>query len=137
MLDRRNGSDFRHSATLNCIFATMNGLIESVARNTLKRARRGLFGNTGKLFGNNVSHSERKTRRSWDPNVLNMRLYSETLDQKIFLRVTSNTLRCIDKAGGLDNYVLYTKDKDLNSDVALKLRERILAKQKEALKEMN
>lgn len=42
------------------IFATMNGLIESVARNTLKRARRGLFGNTGKLFGNNVSHSERK-----------------------------------------------------------------------------
>ncbi|KAK8810030.1 hypothetical protein WA538_003582 [Blastocystis sp. DL] len=115
----------------------MNGLIESVARNTLKRARRGLFGNTGKLFGNNVSHSERKTRRSWDPNVLNMRLYSETLDQKIFLRVTSNTLRCIDKAGGLDNYALYTKDKDLNSDVALKLRERILAKQKEALKEMN
>ena len=48
---------------------------------------------------------------------------------QIFLRVTSNTLRCIDKAGGLDNYVLYTKDKDLNSDVALK--------QKEALKEMN
>ena len=51
--------------------------------------------------------------------------------------MTSNTLRCIDKAGGLDNYVLYTKDKDLNSDVAVKLRERILAKQKEALKEMN
>ncbi len=38
----------------------MNGVIESVARATLKRARRGLFGTTGKLFGNNVSHSERK-----------------------------------------------------------------------------
>ena len=51
--------------------------------------------------------------------------------------MTSNTLRCIDKAGGLDNYVLYTKDKDLNSDVALKLREHILQKQKEeAMKEM-
>ena len=51
--------------------------------------------------------------------------------------MTSNTLRCIDKAGGLDNYVLYTKDKDLNSDVALKLRERILQKQKEeAMQEM-
>ena len=37
------------------------------------------------------------------------------------MRVTANTLRCIDKAGGLDNYVLYTKDKDLNSDVAIKL----------------
>ena len=56
---------------------------------------------------------------------------------EIFLRVTSNTLRCIDKAGGLDNYVLYTKDKDLNSDVALKLRERILEKQKEVMKELS
>ena len=56
---------------------------------------------------------------------------------EIFLRVTSNTLRCIDKAGGLDNYVLYTKDKDLNSHVALKLRERILEKQKEVMKELS
>ena len=47
------------------------------------------------------------------------------------MRVTSNTLRCIDKAGGLDYYVLNTKDKDLNSDVALRLREEILAKQRE------
>lgn len=59
------------------------------------------------------------------------------MNVEIFLRVTSNTLRCIDKAGGLDNYVLYTKDKDLNSDVALKLRERILEKQKEVMKELN
>ena len=37
----------------------------------------------------------------------------------------------------MDNYVLYMKDKDLNSDVALKLRERILAKQREeAMKEL-
>ena len=38
----------------------MNTVIADVARSTMKRARRGLFGNTGKLFGNNVSHSERK-----------------------------------------------------------------------------
>ena len=50
---------------------------------------------------------------------------------QIYFRVTSNTLRCIDKAGGLDNYVLNTKDKDLNSDVALRLRERILEKRRE------
>ena len=115
----------------------MNNIIEFVARSTLKRARRGLFGTTGKLFGNNVSHSERKTRRTWDPNVRNVHLYSETLDRKIGLRVTSNTLRCIDKAGGLDYYVLNTKEKDLNSDVALRLREQILAKQREAAKELN
>lgn len=51
--------------------------------------------------------------------------------------MTSNTLRCIDKAGGLDYYVLNTKEKDLNSDVALRLREQILAKQREAAKELN
>ena len=45
---------------VSSLFSLMNGLIESVARATLKRARRGLFGTTGKLFGNNVSHSERK-----------------------------------------------------------------------------
>ena len=53
------------------------------------------------------------------------------------MRVTANTLRCIDKAGGLDNYVVYTKDKDLNSDVALKLRERILDKKNEMEKTFN
>lgn len=53
------------------------------------------------------------------------------------MRVTANTLRCIDKAGGLDNYVLYTKDKDLNSDVALELRKRILEKKSEVDKEFN
>ena len=46
--------------TLNCKNSPMNALIESLGRNTLNRARRGLFGTTGKLFGNNVSHSERK-----------------------------------------------------------------------------
>ena len=51
------------------------------------------------------------------------------------MRVKANTLRWIDKAGGLDNYVLYTKDKDLNSDVAIKLREQILAKRAEAEKQ--
>ena len=53
------------------------------------------------------------------------------------MRVTANTLRCIDKAGGLDNYVLYTKDKDLNSDVALELRKRILEKKSEVDKVFN
>ena len=49
--------------------------------------------------------------------------------------MTANTLRCIDKAGGLDNYVLYTKEKDLNSDIALSLREQILEKKAQLEKE--
>ena len=41
-------------------FSIMNNILEQVCRNTFKRGRRGLFGTTGKIFGNNVSHSERK-----------------------------------------------------------------------------
>ena len=31
------------------------------------------------------------------------------LDQRFQVRVTTKALRCIDKAGGIDNYLLFTK----------------------------
>ena len=41
--------------------------------------------------------------------------------------VTTNALRWIDKAGGLDNYVLNTPPQKLLSTSGMALRERILA----------
>ena len=38
-------------------------------RQPLNRARRGLYGGKRVIFGNNVSHSKRRTRRSCKPNV--------------------------------------------------------------------
>ena len=38
-------------------------------RQPLNRARRGLYGGKRVIFGNNVSHSKRRTRRQWKPNV--------------------------------------------------------------------
>ncbi|KAG9403645.1 39S ribosomal protein L24, mitochondrial [Aphanomyces cochlioides] len=70
------------------------------------RAARGLFAGRDKRFGNNVSFSQRKTRRSWKVNHHYKALYSEALDEKIPLNVTAHTLRCVDKAGGLDNYLM-------------------------------
>lgn len=35
--------------------------------------------------------------------------------------------RCIDKAGGLDRYLLKTSDQDLASDIGVKLRTEIIA----------
>ena len=55
------------------------------------------------------------------------RLYSETLDEMIRIRVTTHVLRCIDKIGGLDNYILSKKRKDQDSLVGEALRERIEA----------
>lgn len=72
-----------------------------------------------------------RTKRKWSPNVQNKRIYSETLDKMIPFRVTTTALRTIDKVGGLDNYLLYTKEEKLGSDVGLKWKEIILRVKKE------
>jgi ribosomal protein L28 len=62
-------------------------------------------------FGNNVGgKSKVKTRRSWHPNVLNRKLFSQALDRHVQVRVTLRTLRTIDKVGGLDEYLLGEKE---------------------------
>mmetsp|Transcript_10033 Transcript_10033/g.13148 ORF Transcript_10033/g.13148 Transcript_10033/m.13148 type:complete len:128 (+) Transcript_10033:21-404(+) len=91
-----------------------------------KRAAQGLYGGKDIGFGNNVSHSERKTRRSWKPNVQSKKLWSETLDEFVHFRVTTHALRCIDKAGGLDNYLLKNSSEKLNSISGDLVKERIL-----------
>ena len=66
-----------------------------------------------------MSHSERKTRRSWKPNVHKKRLWSEELSEHVQFNVTCYALKCIDKAGGLDNYLLRTKDlKSIDGEAA-------------------
>ena len=52
----------------------------------------------------------------WTPNTQWKSLYSHLLDRALRVRVSTTALRCIDKAGGLDAYVLYTKQKDLASE---------------------
>ena len=50
---------------------------------------------TGKavLTGNNVSHANNKTKRRFLPNLVNVTLISETLNQNVRLRVSANALR--------------------------------------------
>ena len=47
-----------------------------------------------------------RTKRKWYPNVFKKRLYSESLNKVVNVKCTAHALRCIDKAGGLDNYML-------------------------------
>ena len=49
-----------------------------------------------------------RSRRSWKPNVQDKRLFSYILDRHIQVKVTTHALRCIDKAGGIDEYLLKT-----------------------------
>lgn len=70
---------------------------------------------TGKkpMFGNNVSHSQKKTKRQWKPNIQKRRVYVPELDRWVRLRVSTRALRSIDKVGllpYLDKQGLTLKD---------------------------
>ncbi len=56
---------------------------------------------TGKrpISGNNVSHSNRKTRRRFLPNLQKKRFYIPELDKWVTLKISSKALRNINKLG--------------------------------------
>ena len=56
---------------------------------------------TGKkpMSGNNVSHANNKTKRRFLPNLQNRRLWVESENRYITLRLTNAALRTIDKNG--------------------------------------
>ena len=85
----------------------------------------------GSQFGNKVSHSNRKTRTRFLPNLQHVSLMSEVLGSMVSLRVTVATLRSIEHNGGLDAYLLSHSSRQLTEEGA-KLRRKIkrkLAKQ--------
>jgi large subunit ribosomal protein L28 len=75
-------------------------------RHRSNRSRRGLYDGKDIRSGNNVSFSMKCTRRKFKPNVFIKRVYSEILDDMVQFHLTASTLRSIDKAGGLDNYLM-------------------------------
>ncbi len=56
---------------------------------------------TGKrpMSGNNVSHANNKTRRRFLPNLHNKRIWVESEQRYVKLRITQKGLRIIDKQG--------------------------------------
>lgn len=53
----------------------------------------------GPISGNNVSHANNKTRRRYLPNLHYRRLWVESEQRWVRLRVSSHGLRIIDKVG--------------------------------------
>lgn len=56
---------------------------------------------TGKkpISGNNVSHSNRKTKRRFVPNIQKKRFFVPELDKFVTLRVSTSAMRTINKLG--------------------------------------
>ncbi|KAJ7043056.1 50S ribosomal protein L24 [Mycena alexandri] len=102
----------------------------AVKAQPFKRAQFGLFQGKTKLYGNNVPFSLHKTRRTWLPNVQRKRLFSETLQSNIRVKLTTAALRTIKKKGGVDNYLMETKA-DLLGWKGLQLRVSLRDAQKQ------
>ncbi|MDB5680780.1 MAG: ribosomal protein [Sphingomonas bacterium] len=71
---------------------------------------------TGKCrqVGNNVSHANNKTKRTFLPNLQNVTLRSDALGTSVKLRVSTHGLRSVEHVGGLDNWLVKTSDDDLS-----------------------
>jgi large subunit ribosomal protein L28 len=74
--------------------------------------------------GNNVSHAHNKTRRRFLPNLQKTSLFSDSLGQSIRLKVSAYALRTVEQKGGLDAFLLDTRDADLPVET-LRLKKRI------------
>jgi large subunit ribosomal protein L28 len=85
----------------------------------------------GVQYGNNVSHSQRKTRRRFEPNVRSVLYTSEILGEQHRLKVVAKTMRSIEKLGGIDAFLLKAKSTEMSLK-AKRLKKEISKKVKES-----
>ncbi len=81
----------------------------------------------GRMVGNNVSHANNKTKRTFLPNLQNVSLLSDALGRSVRMRVSMNGLRSVEHVGGLDHWLMKTSDADLSLK-ARRLKREIKAK---------
>jgi large subunit ribosomal protein L28 len=67
----------------------------------------------GPQVGHKVSHSNRKTKRRFLPNLLNVTLMSDALGRSVRLRVSANALKTVDHRGGLDAFLTKARKSEL------------------------
>ena len=80
---------------------------------------------TGKavLSGHLVSHSNRKTKRKFLPNLCNVTLQSDALGRSVRLRIAAASLRTVEHRGGLDAFLAKAPEADLSPNARALKRE--------------
>ena len=79
-------------------------------------ARRCPITGKGVQVGNNVSHSNRKTKRRFLPNLQTISLLSDSIGS-IRLRLSTNAIRTIEFKGGIDAFLKGTPDRKLSPEI--------------------
>lgn len=81
----------------------------------------------GRMVGNNVSHANNKTKRTFLPNLQNVTLLSDALGKGVKMRVSTHGLRTVEHNGGLDNWLVKAGDDQL-SPAARKVKKEVTKK---------
>lgn len=87
----------------------------------------------GPVVKNLVSHSNIKTKSTAQPNIQNKKFMSESLDQSFSFKVSTRTLRTVERVGGFDRFMLGQEDAILSKralSVKNKIAKKINAKKK-------
>jgi len=84
-----------------------------------------ITGRSGRV-GNNVSHACNKTKRRFDINIQNNTFFSES-GMAIRMKITPRALRLVEKKGGIDQFVLASKERDLHPK--LQMLRRVLQRE--------
>lgn len=78
-------------------------------------ARKFTLGGKAPQNGYRVSHSHRRTKHLWMPNIQTKTLFSTTLGRPVRLTISTRELRTVDRAGGLDSYLLQADPEALST----------------------
>jgi large subunit ribosomal protein L28 len=76
--------------------------------------------------GNKVSHSEIKTKRRFQPNLQTVSFFSDALGRQVQMRVSARGQKTVEKNGGIDAYLIGTRNGRLTEE-AKKLKARVAA----------
>jgi large subunit ribosomal protein L28 len=91
-------------------------------------SRRCAITGKGVQAGNNVSHSNIKSRRRFLPNLQINSLMSDLLQEPVRVRLSTHGLRTIEHKGGIDAYLLSTPADKLTVDLR-KVKRRLVKAQ--------
>ncbi len=85
------------------------------------------------MSGNKISHSNRKTKRRFLPNLKEISFPSEVLGVSVKIKVAVSTLRTINKYGNIDSFLVnarYSKLGDFAKKLRIKIKRKLISQNK-------
>lgn len=83
----------------------------------------------GVMSGNKVSHSNRKTRRRFLPNLREISFKSDVLGVDLNLKIAASTLRTVNKFGNIDGFLVnypYAKLTEQARKLRIKIKKKLV-----------